>query len=129
LIDRGDDGVEVVVGGARAAGEAGGAGGAGGSREDPAARGGVPASTYRRFLARCVVLTADAWTNDLLAYLGTSLPLTVTREQVTYFAPSAPQRFGADRLPVWIWMDDPSFYGFPTYDEAGNADYPVSWLV
>ena len=96
LIDRGDNGVEVVVGGALA-------------------------STYRRFLARRVVLTADAWTNDLLAHLGTSLPLTVTREQVTYFAPSAPERFGADRLPVWIWMDDPSFYGFPTYDEAGNG--------
>jgi sarcosine oxidase len=85
------------------------------------ANGGAPSSTYRRFLARRVVLTADAWTNDLLAHLGTSLPLTVTREQVTYFAPSAPERFGADRLPVWIWMDDPSFYGFPTYDEAGNG--------
>ena len=20
-------------------------------------------------------------------------------------------------LPLWIWMDDPSFYGFPTYGE------------
>jgi monomeric sarcosine oxidase len=106
LIDRGDNGVEVVVGAAR---------------EDLPAHGGAPASTSRRFLARRVVLTADAWTNDLLAHLGTSLPLTVTREQVTYFAPSAPERFGADRLPVWIWMDDPSFYGFPTYDEAGNG--------
>jgi sarcosine oxidase len=112
LIDRGDNGVEVVVGGAREAG---------GAREELPAHGGAPASTYRRFLARRVVLTADAWTNDLLAHLGTSLPLTVTREQVTYFAPSAPERFGADRLPVWIWMDDPSFYGFPTYDEAGNG--------
>jgi sarcosine oxidase len=105
LIDRGG-GVEVVVGAAR---------------EDLIARGGAPASTYCRFLARRVVLTADAWTNDLLKHLGASLPLTVTREQVTYFAPSAPQRFGADRLPVWIWMDDPSFYGFPTYAEAGNG--------
>jgi hypothetical protein len=24
-----------------------------------------------------------------------------------------------DRFPVWIWMDDPCFYGFPTYGEAG----------
>ena len=69
------------------------------------------------------MLTADAWTNDLLAHLGTSLPLTVTREQVTYFAPAAPERFGADRLPVWIWMDDPSFYGFPTYAEGGNGAF------
>jgi sarcosine oxidase len=115
LIDRGDDGVEVVVGGS------GGAGAADGAREEPTTSGGEPESTYGRFLARRVVLTADAWTNDLLAHLGTSLPLTVTREQVTYFAPSAPERFGADRLPVWIWMDDPSFYGFPTYAEAGNG--------
>jgi sarcosine oxidase len=98
LVDHGDQGVEVLVGGRAAS-----------------------SSSYRRFLARRVVLTADAWTNDLLAHLGTSLPLTVTREQVTYFAPPAPERFGADRLPVWIWMDDPSFYGFPTYDEAGNG--------
>lgn len=74
--------------------------------------------TYR---ARRVVLTTDAWTNDLLAPLGAALPLTVTREQVTYFAPEHPERFGADRLPVWIWMDDPSFYGFPTYAEGGNG--------
>ena len=75
----------------------------------------------RAFRARRVVLTADAWTNDLLGHLGTSLPLTVTREQVTYFAPAAPTAFGPDRLPVWIWMDDPSFYGFPTYAEGGNG--------
>jgi sarcosine oxidase len=75
----------------------------------------------RSFRARRVVLTADAWTNELLAHLGTSLPLTVTREQVTYFAPADPTAFGPDRLPVWIWMDDPSFYGFPTYAEGGNG--------
>jgi monomeric sarcosine oxidase len=69
------------------------------------------------YLARDVVLTADAWTNSLLAPLGSSLPLTVTREQVTYFSVSPPVRFRADRIPVWIWMDDPSYYGFPTYGE------------
>jgi len=69
------------------------------------------------YLARRVVITADAWTNDLLAHLDATLPLTVTREQVTYFAPEEPERFAPDRLPVWIWMDNPSFYGFPTYGE------------
>ena len=24
-----------------------------------------------------------------------------------------------DRFPIWIWMDDPCFYGFPAYGEAG----------
>ncbi len=66
-----------------------------------------------------VVLTADAWTNDLLAHLGLRLPLTITREQVTYFASPDPSRFAPDRFPVWIWMDEPSYYGFPTYGMPG----------
>jgi sarcosine oxidase len=65
-----------------------------------------------------VVVTADAWTNDVLDPLGVGLPLTVTQEQVTYFAPDRPADFSPDRFPVWIWMDEPSFYGFPTYGEA-----------
>jgi sarcosine oxidase len=66
-----------------------------------------------------VVLAADAWTNDLLASFGRRLPLTIIQAQVTYFAAPDPDRFGPDRFPIWIWMDDPSFYGFPTYGEAG----------
>ncbi len=73
--------------------------------------GGV---TYR---VRRLVVTADAWTNEVLGHLGTTLPLTVTQEQVTYFAPEQPERFAPERFPVWIWMDDPSWYGFPTYGE------------
>lgn len=65
--------------------------------------------------ARGVVVTADAWTNDVLGHLGVQVPLEVTWEQVTYFSPPEPARFGPDVLPLWIWMDDPSFYGFPTY--------------
>ena len=72
--------------------------------------------TYR---AGRVILAADAWTNDLLAHLGRRLPLTITREQVTYFACPDPAAFAPDRFPVWIWMDEPCFYGFPTYGEAG----------
>jgi sarcosine oxidase len=62
LVDHGDE-VEVTIG--RAAG-------------------------HRTVRARRVVLTADAWTNDLLGYLDTAL-------------------------------DDPSFYGFPTYQEGGHG--------
>jgi sarcosine oxidase len=71
-------------------------------------------------LVRChrLVVTADAWTNDVLAGLGVRLPLTVTQEQVTYFAPDHPEAFAPGEFPVWIWMDEPSFYGFPTYGEA-----------
>lgn len=65
-----------------------------------------------------VVVTADAWTSRLLAPLGHDLPLTVIEEQVTYFTPPAPDLFSPRDFPVWIWMDDPSYYGFPTYGEA-----------
>ena len=71
------------------------------------------------FRAGAVVLATDAWTNELLALLGRRLPLTITREQVTYYACPRPEDFAPDRFPVWIWMDEPCFYGFPTYGEAG----------
>lgn len=73
-------------------------------------------ATYR---TSRVVLAADAWTNQLLASVGRRLPLQVTREQVTYFACPDPAAFAPDRFPVWIWMGDPSFYGFPSYGEPG----------
>jgi sarcosine oxidase len=66
-----------------------------------------------------VILATDAWTNDVLASLGRRLPLTITREQVTYFACPDPAAFAPERFPIWIWMDEPSFYGFPTYGEPG----------
>ncbi|MBA2299774.1 MAG: N-methyl-L-tryptophan oxidase [Chloroflexi bacterium] len=72
-----------------------------------------------RHVAGRVILTADAWTNELLASFDRRLPLTVTKEQVTYFAARDPATFAPDRFPVWIWMDEPSYYGIPTYGKAG----------
>jgi sarcosine oxidase len=68
---------------------------------------------------RCerLVVCADAWTNDVLRGLGAEVPLEVTLEQVTYFAPGQPGDYRPGRMPLWIWMDDPSFYGFPCYGE------------
>lgn len=71
-------------------------------------------TTYR---CRRVLVCADAWTNAVLAGIGLRLPLTTTVEQVTYFAPEHPDRFAVGRMPLWLWMDDPSFYGFPCYGE------------
>jgi sarcosine oxidase len=68
--------------------------------------------TYR---CRRVVVTSDAWTNDVLGHLGVQLPLTVLQEQVTYVQPPDASSFAPERFPVWIWMDDPSFYGFPCF--------------
>ena len=81
----------------------------------------VIAAAGERYRAGRVVVATDAWAADLLAPLGLQIPLTVLREQVTYFdiGAAAPQ-FAPDRLPVWIWMDDPSFYGFPVYGEPGT---------
>ena len=70
-------------------------------------------------LARKVVVAADAWTNEVLGGLGLRLPLTITQEQVTYFGVPDPAAFAPERFPIWIWMDNPSFYGFPTYGEPG----------
>jgi sarcosine oxidase len=63
-----------------------------------------------------VVVAADAWINQVLAGLGVEVPLTVTLEQVTYFAPPDPTPYTS--MPLWIWMDEPSYYGFPCYGEA-----------
>jgi monomeric sarcosine oxidase len=69
--------------------------------------------------AGAVVVATDAWTNDLLAPLGRSLPLSVTREQVTWYEALDPAAFAPERFPVWIWLDQPSFYGFPTWRGPG----------
>jgi sarcosine oxidase len=72
-------------------------------------------ATYR---AGRLLLCTDAWTGDLLAQLGAELPLVVTQEQFSYFHPADPDGFAVGRFPVWIWMDDPSFYGFPVWPGA-----------
>jgi sarcosine oxidase len=76
----------------------------------------TPGATYR---TGRVVLAVDAWSNELLASFDRPLPVTITKEQVTYFACPDPAAFAPDRFPVWIWMDEPCFYGFPTYGEPG----------
>jgi sarcosine oxidase len=73
-------------------------------------------TTYR---GRRLVITAGPWSNLALAPFGVQLPLRVTKEQVTYFATPHADLFSPDRFPIWIWMDDPCFYGFPTFGEAG----------
>ena len=67
---------------------------------------------------RRLVVCADAWTNQVLAGLNWQVHLTTTLEQVTYFEPGDATPFAPGRFPLWIWMDDPSYYGFPTYGEA-----------
>ncbi|MGZ3554156.1 MAG: FAD-dependent oxidoreductase, partial [Vulcanimicrobiaceae bacterium] len=70
--------------------------------------------TYR---AGSLVIAAGPWTSQALHHLDVTLPLEVTKEQPMYFRPRDLEPFGLGRFPVWIWMDDPSFYGFPVFGE------------
>ena len=65
------------------------------------------------------VVTADAWTNQVLAGIDHRLPLTVTLEHVIHYdvAGERAPAHCAGSFPVWIWMDDPSYYGFPCFGE------------
>ena len=74
-------------------------------------------TTYR---GEKLVIAAGAWSNQILAHFGLQLPLTVTQEQVTYFATPHLADFAPERFPVWIWLDEPCYYGFPVYGEAGT---------
>ena len=65
-----------------------------------------------------MIVTADAWTNDLLAPLDHEIPLIVLCEQVSYFPTADLAPFAPGRFPVWIWMDDPCYYGFPVYGDT-----------
>jgi monomeric sarcosine oxidase len=71
----------------------------------------------RAFRCRRLVIAAGPWSNIALGWLGTTLPLEVTQEQVTYYASPHLREFEPGRFPVWIWMDDPCFYGFPVFGE------------
>jgi sarcosine oxidase len=72
--------------------------------------------TYR---ADRLIVTADAWTNEILEQLWRPINLTVTQEQVHYYASRDLDAFDPGRFPIWIWMGDPSFYGFPAFGAAG----------
>jgi sarcosine oxidase len=58
------------------------------------------------YSCRQLVIAGGPWSKRLLSNFGMDLPLTVTQEQ-----------FSPERFPVWIWMDDPCYYGFPVYGE------------
>jgi sarcosine oxidase len=82
-------------------------------------RGGeyIVVTQEHTFRAQRVAIAAGPWSNHALANFGVDLPLEVTKEQVTYFESPDLGSFAPERFPVWIWMDDPSFYGFPAFGE------------
>jgi sarcosine oxidase len=71
------------------------------------------------FRADALVVAADAWTNEVLAPLGVSLPLRLLQEQVTYFDAADPAAFEPAAFPVWIWHRTPPVYGLPAFGLPG----------
>ena len=68
--------------------------------------------------AEHVVVCVGSWLERLAPSLGLDWPLTLTQEQVTYFATPSVRAFAPDRFPVWAWHGESLFYGFPVYGEV-----------
>lgn len=83
--------------------------------------GGVDVETEQgTFSCRRLIITAGAWTDRVLASVGLNLSLTVTQEQVTYYATPNLREFAIGRFPVFVWHGADCFYGFPIYGEVGT---------
>jgi sarcosine oxidase len=99
------------------------------ARQIGAAGAGVAVRTdLAAYQADRLVVTAGSWARPLLHQVGLDLPLTVTREQVAFFAPrqtgveqDARQEFAPGRFPIFIHHDaeNPSAYGFPIFGLPG----------
>jgi sarcosine oxidase len=72
-----------------------------------------------RYRSGALAIAAGPWSARALAQFDVRPPLEVTKEQAMYFRARNVERFAFGRFPVWIWMDDPSFYGFPVFGENG----------
>lgn len=75
-----------------------------------------------QYCAGSVVMAGGAWNPILLRLLGTSLPITLSEEQVTYFATPNVKTFQKDRFPVYGLTDEDGlfYYGFPIYGEVAT---------
>ncbi|PVD25419.1 hypothetical protein C0Q70_13075 [Pomacea canaliculata] len=77
-------------------------------------------TTKATFTCQRVIVTAGAWINRVLGSIGVQLPITVTQEQVTYFATPHIRDFTKDKFPVWIYHAKTNdFYGLPIYSNSG----------
>jgi sarcosine oxidase len=74
----------------------------------------------RTYFADRVVVASDARTNEVLQETGAWIPLTVTQEQVTYYATPNLKEFSPERFPVFMWHGKDNFYGFPVYGEVAT---------
>ena len=73
-----------------------------------------------QYTADRVVLAGGAWNPILLSLLGISLPITLTQEQVTYFATPNVRAFTPEQFTVFGLIDEDGLlcYGVPVYGEV-----------
>src|SRR2546423_496519 len=73
-----------------------------------------------------LVVTAGSWARRLRRRVGLELPLTVSKEQVAFFAPHAPELFEPGRFPIFIHhaISGSAGYGFPIF---GLPGVKVAW--
>ncbi|XP_065187243.1 monomeric sarcosine oxidase-like isoform X2 [Sycon ciliatum] len=78
------------------------------------------ATSCGKVTADKIIVTAGAWANQALGNFGVHVPLTITQEQVQYYATPHIQDFLPAKFPVWIWVhDNLSFYGLPIHGIMG----------
>jgi sarcosine oxidase len=79
--------------------------------------GGVTVDTDNgTFECKRLIITAGAWADKILADVGINLGLTVTQEQVMYYATPNLKKFSIGQFPVFLATgSEGMFYGFPVY--------------
>jgi monomeric sarcosine oxidase len=65
------------------------------------------------FSAGKVIISAGAWAGKLLDTLDLHLPLTPTRQEQCFFEPTNRAQFAAGTFPVFIYHNEPWYYGLP----------------
>ena len=74
----------------------------------------------RDFVVNKLVVAAGAWADSLVEPLGASIGLTVTQEQVTYYATPFLEEYSVGRFPFFQWHDEEFFYAFPIHGEVAT---------
>jgi sarcosine oxidase len=83
--------------------------------------GGVEVRTEAgTYTCRRLIVTAGSWTDQVLAHVDVNLGISVTQEQVTYWATPNVRDFAVGRFPIWMWHGDDVMYGFPIYGEVAT---------
>lgn len=85
-----------------------------------------------QYTAESVLVCTASWASQLLAPLGFDPKITVSQEQVSYFATPHFQEFLPERFPMWVWHGDQVFYGMPVYGELAvkvSRDVSGRWVT